>query len=85
VLAADDFSIRFTYVLAGWEGSVHDATILADNKSRPDGINILDEKLYLRDIGYDCRVGILPPFMSTRYHLYEFTTRNRLQNAKKWI
>jgi hypothetical protein len=25
-----DFDLKFTYVLAGWEGSAHDATILAD-------------------------------------------------------
>ncbi|KAL6637093.1 hypothetical protein ACP70R_024665 [Stipagrostis hirtigluma subsp. patula] len=30
VLAAVDFDLRFTYVLAGWEGSAHDALILAD-------------------------------------------------------
>ncbi|WVZ56316.1 hypothetical protein U9M48_006864 [Paspalum notatum var. saurae] len=30
VLAAVDFDLRFTFVLAGWEGSAHDALILAD-------------------------------------------------------
>ena len=30
VLAALDFDLKFTHVLAGWEGSAHDATILAD-------------------------------------------------------
>jgi hypothetical protein len=30
VLAAIDFDLKFTYMLAGWEGSAHDATILAD-------------------------------------------------------
>jgi hypothetical protein len=29
VLAAVDFDLRFTYVLAGWEGSAHDALILS--------------------------------------------------------
>lgn len=29
VLAAVDFDLWFTYVLAGWEGSTHDANILA--------------------------------------------------------
>ena len=41
VLVAVDFDLKFTYVLAGWEGSAHDATILADSLSRPDGINIM--------------------------------------------
>jgi hypothetical protein len=30
VLAVVDFDLRFTYVLAGWEGSAHDALILAN-------------------------------------------------------
>ena len=30
VLAAVDFDLRFTYVLAGWKGSAHDAHILTD-------------------------------------------------------
>ncbi|KAK1615313.1 hypothetical protein QYE76_020830 [Lolium multiflorum] len=42
VLAAVDFDMRFTYVLAGWEGSTHDASILADSLSRPDGLQIPD-------------------------------------------
>jgi hypothetical protein len=40
VLAAVDFDLRFTYVLAGWEGSAHDALILADAIQRPDGLKV---------------------------------------------
>ncbi|KAK1605647.1 hypothetical protein QYE76_029320 [Lolium multiflorum] len=40
VLAAMDFDMRFTYVLAGWEGSTHDGSILVDSLSRPDGLQI---------------------------------------------
>jgi hypothetical protein len=36
VLAAVDFDLKFTYVLAGWEGSAHDALILADALERID-------------------------------------------------
>ena len=61
VLAAVDFDMKFTYVLAGWEGSAHDASILVDSIDRPDGINIPDGKFYLGDAGYVCRPGILPP------------------------
>nr|XP_020164043.2 putative nuclease HARBI1 [Aegilops tauschii subsp. strangulata] len=67
VLAAVDFDLKFTYVLAGWEGSAHDANILTDSMSRPDGINIPDGKFYLGDAGYACRPGILPPFRKTRH------------------
>ena len=30
VLAIVDFDMKFTYVVAGWEGSVHDARVLRD-------------------------------------------------------
>ena len=36
VLVAVDFDLRFTYVLAGWEGSAHDGLILADVIERDD-------------------------------------------------
>jgi hypothetical protein len=29
-MAVVDFDLKFTYVLAGWEGSTHDALIIAD-------------------------------------------------------
>jgi hypothetical protein len=41
VLAAVHFDMRFTCVLAGWEVSAHDASILADTLSRPDGFKSL--------------------------------------------
>ena len=40
VLAAVDFDLRFTYVLAGWEGSTHDALILSDALERADGLRV---------------------------------------------
>ena len=40
MLAAVDFDLRFTYVLAGWEGSAHDALILTDALQRPDGLKV---------------------------------------------
>ena len=38
VLAAVDFDLRFTYVLAGWEGSAHDALERDDGLRVPPGI-----------------------------------------------
>jgi hypothetical protein len=40
VLAAVSFDLRFTYVLAGWEGSAHDVLILADALVRLDGLRV---------------------------------------------
>ena len=40
VLAIVDFDLKFTYVLAGWEGSPHDALILADAIKRDDELRV---------------------------------------------
>jgi len=40
VLAVVDFDLRFTYVLAGWDGSAHDARILADALERDDVLRV---------------------------------------------
>jgi hypothetical protein len=37
-MAAVDFDLKFTYVLTSWEGSAHDALILADAIERDDGL-----------------------------------------------
>lgn len=76
MLAVVDFDMMFTYVLAGWEGSTHDANILNDIMSCSDGINIPESKFYLGDDGYACRPGLLPPFRKVRYHLNGFVGRN---------
>lgn len=40
VMAAVDSDLRFTYVLAGWEGSAHDALVLHDALTRPNGLRV---------------------------------------------
>jgi hypothetical protein len=40
VLAAITFDVKFSYVLAGWEGSAHDSRILNDALNRPRGLQI---------------------------------------------
>jgi hypothetical protein len=40
VMVAMRFDLKFPYVLAGWEGSAHDATVLADAIERDDGFTI---------------------------------------------
>lgn len=45
VLAAISFDLRFTYVLAGWEGSAHDALILSDALERQDGLRVPPGKM----------------------------------------
>ena len=40
VMAAVDFDLKFTYVLARWEGSAHDALVLADALERDGGLSV---------------------------------------------
>jgi hypothetical protein len=40
VMVAVDFELKFTYVLAGWKGSAHDATMMADAIEREDGFTV---------------------------------------------
>jgi hypothetical protein len=54
VLACVDFDLMFAYVFAGWEVSSHDASILTDSLSRPNGLEIPDGKFYIGDVGYAC-------------------------------
>ncbi|XP_034601156.1 protein ALP1-like [Setaria viridis] len=83
VLADVDFDLKFTYVLAGWEGSAHDATVLADALEREDGLRVPPGKFYLVDAGYACRPGFLPPYRGTRYHLKEYGARNYPTNPRE--
>ena len=45
VMAAVDFDLRFTYVLAGWEGTAHDALILRDALERENGLRVPQGKI----------------------------------------
>ena len=42
MLAVISFDLKFTYVLAGWEGSAHDSRVLNDAFARPGGFLIPD-------------------------------------------
>ncbi|XP_066319323.1 protein ALP1-like [Miscanthus floridulus] len=81
VMAAVDFDLRFTYVLAGWEGTTHDALVLRDALERPNGLRVPQGKFYLVDVGYGAKPGFLPPFRGVRYHLNEWGN-NPVQNEE---
>ncbi|XP_034594492.1 uncharacterized protein [Setaria viridis] len=82
VSAAVDFDFRFTYKLAGWEGSAHDALILSNALERADGLTAPQGKFYLVDARYAAKPGFLPPFRGIRYHLREFGS-NSPQNQRE--
>ncbi|XP_075097851.1 uncharacterized protein LOC142175171 [Nicotiana tabacum] len=59
VLAAVNFNLTFTYVLAGWEGYAHDARILNDALERPRGFQVPQDKYYRLDARYSLRKGFI--------------------------
>lgn len=69
VLAVVNFNFEFVYLLAGWEGSAHDSTVLADAFTKD--FTIPNGKYYLADAGYGLQKGILTPYRATRYNLKE--------------
>jgi hypothetical protein len=46
-MAAVDFNLRFTFVLAGWEGIAHDALVLRDALERENGLRVPEGKYNL--------------------------------------
>ncbi|KAL6633763.1 hypothetical protein ACP70R_026434 [Stipagrostis hirtigluma subsp. patula] len=85
VLAVCDFDMRFTFVLAGWPGSVHDMRVFKDATTTygskfphpPPG------KYYLVDSGYPNRPGYLAPYRGTKYHLPEFRNGQHPRGMKE--
>jgi hypothetical protein len=45
VMAAVDFDLRFTFVMAGWEGTTHDVLILRDALEPENGLAVREGKL----------------------------------------
>ena len=76
LLATIDFDLEFTYALACWEGSSHDADILSYNMAWPDGFKIPDGNFYLGGVVYACWHGVLLAFKKNRCHLNDFSGRN---------
>ena len=74
VLGIVDFDMKFTYVLAGWEGSVHDSRVLDDAVLK--GLHIPVDGFYLGDAAYTLKRWCLIPYRGVRYHLKEWGRAN---------
>lgn len=70
MLAACDFDMQFSYILAGWEGSTHDTTVLRDAQYNR-GFKTPLKRYWLGDAGYSNSETILVLYRGTRYHLKE--------------
>ncbi|XP_017441285.2 protein ANTAGONIST OF LIKE HETEROCHROMATIN PROTEIN 1-like [Vigna angularis] len=82
VFVACDFEMKFTYVLAGWEGTASDSRILKNDLDRDDPLVIPQGKYYLGDAGFMLKSTVMTPYRGVRYHLKEFTRRGP-QNARE--
>jgi len=74
VLAICNWDMLFTYVVAGWEGSMHDARILNTAKTTPH-LRFPEPpmgKYYLVDSGYQTTTGFLGPYRGSTYHVPDF-------------
>jgi len=74
VMAVCDFDLRFTSIVAGWPGSVHDTRIFKDTllKFEENFPHLPPGRYYLVDSGYPNQDGYLSPYTGTKYHLPEF-------------
>jgi hypothetical protein len=72
VLGVCSFAMSFFYVLAGYEGSAHDATVL--EKAMRLGFAIPPGCFMLGDAAYGITPWLMTPYRGVRYHLKEWAT-----------
>lgn len=84
VLAVCDFSLRFTMVLSGWEGSVADSTLWLE-AHRIGALKVPEGKYLLGDAGFANCDTCLTPYRGVRYHLKEWSKaiNKRPQNKEE--
>lgn len=82
IMAACDWDICFTYVMAGWERTAHDARLFDYALTRPDMKfpHPPQGKYYLLDAGYPTPRRYLGPYISHRYHFPDFRRSSRFAN-----
>jgi len=71
-----DFSGRWIYMLAGWEGSAHDSRVYHDTWTKD--LVIPKEAYVLGDSGYGNSHCVIMPYRGICYHLQKIT-RNHLR------
>jgi predicted XRE-type DNA-binding protein len=81
VFAAVRSDTSFTYVLAGAEGSIHDATLC--DHAFAESFRVPQNRYYLADSGFGLRQGILIPYSNVRYHLQDWRDAERPPETAK--
>ncbi|CCT64144.1 uncharacterized protein FFUJ_04665 [Fusarium fujikuroi IMI 58289] len=70
VLCAVRLDGTFSYVLAGCEGSVNDASLLRHARSK--SLKLYADRFYVGDAGFGACTGLLVPYIGIRYHLNDW-------------
>ncbi|GMP62181.1 hypothetical protein CsSME_00024379 [Camellia sinensis var. sinensis] len=85
VMCVCSFDMRFTYVLAGWEGTANDSRVFIETVHDPTNLFPIPptDKYYVVDSGYTNMPGFLSPYRGERYHLNEFRNQRRQPRNKK--
>ena len=81
VFCAVQLDGSFSYVLAGAEGPVNDATLLRHAVSK--NLHIPEHRFYISNAGLGARPGLLLPYPSTRYHLNEWRDGGEAPKTKE--
>ncbi|XP_024641527.2 uncharacterized protein [Medicago truncatula] len=82
IMAVCDWNMCFTFILAGWEGTAHDALVF-DKALTTANLNFPHPpqgKYYLVDSGYPTPIGYIGPYRCERYHLSEFRRSSGFEN-----
>lgn len=82
VFAAVQFDGRFSYVLAGAEGSINDSRLLTIAMIEKH-FHVPDNRYYLADAGFGGRKGIIVPFAGTLYHLQDWRKAGKKPKSRK--
>ena len=82
VFAAVRSDYSFSYVLAGAEGFINDASLCAQAFGR--SFRVPENRFYVADAGFGVRTGIVIPFPYVRYHLQDWRdTQNPPETEKE--
>ncbi|KAL8106144.1 hypothetical protein AgCh_029810 [Apium graveolens] len=82
ILGTCTFDLKFSYVLAGWEGTASDSRIIKNALTRNHCPKIPEGKYYLVDAGFMLKSGLITPYRRVRYHLKEYSG-NPPRNARE--
>ncbi|GKA17129.1 putative nuclease HARBI1 [Tanacetum coccineum] len=86
VLAICDINMIFTYIVARWEGTAHEARILNEALDDPIYEFLIppSDKYYLCDAAYRHTRGFMAPYRNVRYWLGDFRRKRAMTSKEKF-